>query len=137
MILKCRTDCRQHDCFCIAAQTFFQNPISTSQSLIKAYTNDKSNQVSIESRYGIKMFFFFSCFSESRDITFPSVCRDLLMAEPSCNRKPEVPAASDRSDPARSTRLTLLTLVSSSSSIVCKTFTIIYVINQNIICLQT
>lgn len=47
---------------------------------------------------------------------FPRVCNDLLIADPSRSRCPDVPARSDRSLPARSIRLTLETLVCSSPS---------------------
>lgn len=44
-------------------------------------------------------------------ITFPSVDRDLLMAEPSFSRSPVAPVESARSLPARSTKFTMDVLV--------------------------
>ena len=52
-----------------------------------ALANDKrrfaAHHVRTESRYGMKMFFFFSDLSDNKEMTLPKVCKDLLMADPS------------------------------------------------------
>lgn len=42
-------------------------------------------QVRTDSRYGIKTFFRLAC-SESADMTFPNVSKDLLILTPSCRK---------------------------------------------------
>lgn len=60
----------------------------------QTYTKNKTNSITYvlkdtchvrtDSRYGIKTLFPFAC-SESADMTFPRVSKDLLMLTPSCS----------------------------------------------------
>ncbi len=56
-------------------------------------TTETVDHVSTESRYGMKTVLFFVLISDSKLMTFPKVCNDLLIAEPSCQGEEELRAA--------------------------------------------